>query len=80
MAMVLASLSLEGHCFRSSSWMEVAERGAVCVYLINDDEFLRRGVVGSLCLIGNLMELSGAVVVSTTYLIRLILKPLISQV
>jgi hypothetical protein len=32
--------------------MEVARGGAVCVYLIDDIEYLRRGATGSLCLIG----------------------------
>jgi hypothetical protein len=30
--------------------MEVARAGAVCVYLVNESEYLRRGAVGSLCL------------------------------
>jgi hypothetical protein len=32
--------------------MEVARGGAVCVYLVNDSEYLRLGAVRSLCLIG----------------------------
>jgi hypothetical protein len=50
MAALLVSLSLEGHCLRSSSWMEVATGRAVYVYLVNDSEYLRRGAVRSLCL------------------------------
>jgi hypothetical protein len=43
---------LRGHCLRSSSWMEVARGGAVCVCLVNDNEYLRCGAARSLCLIG----------------------------
>jgi hypothetical protein len=35
-----------------SSWMELAGGGAMCVYLVDDNKFLRRGVAGSLCLTG----------------------------
>jgi hypothetical protein len=52
MAALFVSLSLEGHCLRRSSWMEVARGGAVCVYLVIDSEYLRRGAARSLCLAG----------------------------
>jgi hypothetical protein len=63
MAAFLALLSLKGHYFRSSSWMEVARGGWVCAYLIDVTEYLEHGARGSLCLSGldGLVQGSGAV-------------------
>jgi hypothetical protein len=52
MAALLEPLSIKGHCLRSSSWMEVARGGAVCVYLVNHKEYPWRGAARSLCLTG----------------------------
>jgi hypothetical protein len=43
--------------------MEAAGGGVVCVYLIDDNEFLRHGAEGSLCLTGidGLVQGGGAV-------------------
>jgi hypothetical protein len=56
--------------------MEVVKGGAVCVYLIDDNVFLRRGAAGFYVCQGLMdscraVELSGAVVVSMVGLARL---------
>jgi hypothetical protein len=51
--------------------MEMARGGAVCVYLVNDSEYLQHGVVRSLCLIGldGLAQDGGAVWTSSAVVI-----------
>jgi hypothetical protein len=63
MAMFSALLSLKGHYFSSSSWMEMARGGGMCAYLIDDTEYLGHGIGGSLYLTGldGLVQGGGAV-------------------